>query len=384
MMSLFTPILSRGSWAMKCLTVADPRRCCGEKCYRELPRYRLLDALQGRGWYSLGSLVHLDSGRVKSNPFQELLVRILSWGGGFVEASHWTGSERFCEEYRGAVFRYIAGRGGSRADAVYTPEADWRSKLLQRLPEPLPLIVIDLSLVDKHVSMTELRSLRRQVGATLGVVRRYLWDRHLLLAGGPPGAYEWLHMFMGRGLVDYSLLPSDEAALLRGARRIILLDPNAEQGLRPSDVLEADAFIIGGIVDRLPRPGETRRLMLRGLAEPRKLALRGSIHGVPSRLNMLAEIILKARYETCGDVEEAIRSVMSPRDARLRAYVELARWSQGRRKKAPWSLYEELASWLPLSPRDFVRAARMAGLEVEEPANISGHDRAQRVDRRDL
>ena len=338
--------------------------------------------LQERSWYSVGSLVHLDAGRARRNPFQELLVRILSWGGGFVEASKWNGLVRFCEEYRDRAFRYIAGRGEIRADAVYSPEAGWRHELLERLSEPRPLIVIDLSLLHTHIAMSEYRSLRRQIGATLGVVRRYLWDRHLLLAGAPPGAYEWLRAFLGRGLVDVSTLASDEAAYIRGADRIILLDPNAEHDLEPRDVLEADAFIIGGIVDRLPRPGETRKLVLKGLAEPRRLTLRGSIHGVPSRLNMVAEIVLMARYETCGNVEEAIRRVMSPRDAKLRAYVELARWSRGKKKKVPWSLYEELAKWLPLTPKDFVEAARMAGLDVEEPpASISGRGQAQRAAR---
>lgn len=374
-----TPMPSRGCRAMTCLTVSDPERC-RERRFRELPRYRLLDMLEERGWYRLGSLIHLDRSRVRENPFQELLLRVLVWGGGFREAVGWSGVEVFREEYCGRVFRYLAGRGGERADAVYTPSADWRMELLVRLPErTLPLIVLDLSLLHRHVSLSELSSLRRQVGAVLGVVRRFLWDRHLLVAGAPPGAYEWLRLFMGRALVDYSPLASDEAASLRGARRIILLDPGADRDLDARDVLEADAFILGGIVDRVPRPGETRRLRLQGLAEPRRLALRGSVHGVPSRLNSVAEIVLRARYETCGDVEEAIRRVMSPRDARLRAYVELSRWSRGRRRKVPWSLYEELASWLPLSPRDFVRATRMAGLEVEgEPPSICGPGPARR------
>ena len=238
-----------------------------------------------------------------------------------------------------------------------------RKELFSVLGEYKPLIVIDLGLVASHLRR-ELRSLRVQVGAALGVIRRYLWDRHLLLSSAGPGVIEWLRAFMGRALFDYSELPGDEAASLRGASKIIVLDPSAEKPLTSSEVLSADAFIIGGIIDILPRPGATRRLNLRGLGEPRKITLRGSIHGVPSRLPQVVEIVLRARYETC-DIEEAVRRVMSPRDTRLRAFIELMKWSRGRRKRVPLTLYYELREWLPISLRDFVRAARMAKLEVE-------------------
>ncbi len=258
------------------------------------------------------------------------------------------------------------GRGDENADAIISYQnklCNTRRELFSVLEKYKPLIVIDLGLVENHVGR-ELRSLRVQVGAVLGVIRRYLWDRHLLLSSARPGIIEWLRAFMWRALFDYSELPGDEAASLRGANKIIVLDPSAEKPLTSHEALSADAFIIGGIIDILPRPGATRRLNLRGLGEPRKITLRGSIHGVPSRLPQIVDIVLRARYETC-DVEEAVRRVMSPRDARFRAFIELMKWSRGRRKQVPLTLYYELRKWLPISLRDFVRAARMARLEVE-------------------
>ncbi|ABM79955.1 hypothetical protein [Hyperthermus butylicus] len=351
---------------MTCLTVADPSGCVSRLVgARERPRYRLLELLGEHGYYSIGSRVHVEASRLSEDPFQELTVRILVWGGGLREDKGYVGGVVYSEEYMGRQYSFIRGDGDTRTDAVYVRDANWRWMLLEKLPSQLkPLIVIEMSLLWRH-SPRELVSLRKQIAAALGVVRRYLWDRHLLLAGIPEGGFEWLRLLMGRGSVSISSLPGDEAAMLRGARRIILLDPSAEKPLTPSEVLEADAFILGGIVDRLPRPGETSRLRLRGLAEPRRLLFHGDVHGVPNRINMLVEILLRARYKYCGDLDQAIRSVMSPRDARLRAAVEIARWSRGKKRTVPWTLYEELCKWLPLTPRDFVRAARMAGLEVE-------------------
>ncbi len=258
------------------------------------------------------------------------------------------------------------GKGSENADAIISYQNKpcvTRKELLSVLEEYKPLIVIDLGLIASHLGR-ELRSLRVQVGGVLGIIRRYLWDRHLLLSSARPGVVEWLRAFMGRALFDYSELPGDEAASLRGARKIIVLDPLAEKPLTSMEALSADAFIIGGIIDILPRPGATRKLNLRGLGEPRKITLRGSIHGVPSRLPQIAEIVLRARYETC-DVEEAVRRVMSPRDARLRAFIELMKWSRGQQRRVPLALYYELRKWLPISLRDFVRAAKMAKLEIE-------------------
>ena len=301
------------------------------------------------------------------DPFQRLLVQGLLRGGSIHAAEPGLrGSLRWLEQHRGRLLGFLQGPGGVEADAYYTAHgSQLRSLLLERLPPtPRPLIVLDFSLLPEHLP-EEASSLRRQTGAVLGAVRRYLWDRHLVLGSLEPGALQWLRAFLGSPHVGATPLPADEAAAMLGARRIILLDPSAEKTLSPGEVLEADAFILGAIVDRVPRPGATRRLRLAGRYEARRIELRGSTHGVPTRLNMLVEILLSARYQYCGDPEKAVTSAMSPRDARWRAYIEISRWLRGRRARVPWSLYCSLRRWLPLSPKDFIRAARMAGAETE-------------------
>ncbi len=355
---------------MTVLTVADPGRCLPRRV-GEMPRYRLLDLLVEEGVEALLAvrLGHVARRVMRYDPVQALAVSALVQDASLRRVEGWRGSPVWSEEHRGRRISILRPPGDAAADAAYDGAGSGlRGRLLELLPEqPRPVIAVDLGLVERH-SLDEAGSLRLQLGALLGVVRRFLWDRHLLLAGLRPGVAEWLRGLMGSVSVSLSWLPSDEALRIRGYRRIILLDPSAPEPLTSSDVLEADAFILGGIVDKVARPGETSRLPLRGFYQPRRLELRGSIHGVPNRINAVAEIILRARYETCGDIEEAIKRTMSRRDARLRAYVELTRWSRGKRRTVPWSIYEQLRSWLPLTPEDFAKAARMAGLEVEGSA----------------
>jgi len=347
--------------AMSALTVADG---CDLLAERERPKYALLRALAALGVYRVAHL-----GRIRApggtDPFQRLAVEALTRDAVLEQRGGWRGRIIHREQYQGKTFEFMAGRGDEEPDAVVVPGRGLRERVLAELPpRPRPVIALDFSLIHRH-SPEEARSLRVQVGAALGAVRRYLWDPHLLLAGLERGVLEWLRGFLASPYVATTMLPADEGLTLRGYRRIILLDPSAEKPLTGREAKEADAFILGAIVDRTPRPGETSRLRLRGLYTPRRLELRGSTHGVPNRINTLAEILLRARYETCGNIEKAILASMSPRDARARAYVEISRWLRGRTTKVPWELYCRLRSWLPLTPRDFRRAARMAGAEVE-------------------
>ncbi len=351
---------------MTCLTVADRGSCVSARLAEsERPKYALLRLLGEKGYYKLFLAVRVERSRLASDPFQEVALQILVWNRDVVNARR-EGRDVACEEYSGLRYTLLLPGEGSTSDGVLTRgRGVWRSELLS-LVKVKPLIAIDMSLLWRH-HPKELPSLRKQIAASLGVVRRYLWDRHLLLAGLPRGGYEWVKLLIGRGEVQVSPLPSDEALALRGATRIILLDPSAEEPLTPRDVLEADAFIVGGIVDRIPRPGETGRLQLKGgIAVPRRILFHGDVHGVPNRINMIIEIILKARYIYCGDIDRAIASTMSRRDAILRAMIEISRWSRGRKTAVPMSLYEQLRKWLPITPEDFRRAVHKLGLRVED------------------
>ncbi len=364
---------------MASLTVADSSRRLLES---ESPCYRLLDLLSLEGVDVITSFSHTSDTLSKLNPFQDIAVRILVWGGGFRRANVERGIS-YVEMYRGKCYYFVRGRGGVRAKLAYHEhEWGWRSRLLELMPEkPRPVVVIDLSLLLEHVHPTEYLSLRRQIAASLSVVRKYLWDRHLVVTGARPGVAEWLSALLGRALARITCLTLYEHLASEGYKYPVLLDPSAEEPLSPRDVLEADVFILGGIVDRIPRRGLTARIReaVEGLVKPRRIEFRGSLVGVPNRLNMLVESLLLARYKLGGSIEDAIRMVMSPRDARLRAYVEIARYAARKgTKKVDWSFYEQLKEWLPLRPIDFIRAARMAGVEVVGVQQDQSSSRSQR------
>ncbi|HIQ11178.1 MAG TPA: hypothetical protein EYH26_04320 [Pyrodictium sp.] len=356
---------------MKNLTVPDRGATCrsAELLVREKPKYRLYELLGEKSWYRVSSSRWLEKKRMKLDPFQELAVRILVWRGGIVEASR-MGSVAYSEEYRGARYEFIFGRGNTKADAMYVEDSvSWFWELYSKLPnKPTPIFVIDMGWFPRHRLEKEVESLRRQIAYTLNLIRYYLWDKHLLLTNVRPGMLEWLCLMLGRAAIDYSHLSTRDALEVRGYGKIIALDPSADQPLSRDDVFDAEAFIVGGVVDILPVRGATKMLVEKlGDVERRKIVFHGDVFGVPNRINAVIEIILRARYITCGDIDSAIRAVMSSRDARLRAYVEISRLLRGTppsERVVNADFYCELRRWLPISPKDFIIAAKMAQAKV--------------------
>ncbi len=340
-------------------------RYCG-KCLEECLFYRLLKLLDEHGWRNLGLGAHIKSRRINVNGFQESAVRILVWNWCISRSTHIRGAVDHVVEYEGRKYKFILGRGDTRTDAALyqkvKPGCITREELIMLLNgKPKPLIVIDLSQFTLH-NLDELGSLRRQLASTLGVIREYLWDRHLLLTSAPPGVEAWLRPFMASNFYQISSFDTDTALDIRGYRGSrILLDPNAEEDLKPWEVLEAEVFIIGGIVDKRPRPGATAELPVYS-AIRRRISLRGSLIGLPNTINAIVETILRARYLYSGDVERALYDTIPPHEARIRAYVEISRY---KRRIVTMEQYVELARWLPIRPHDFVKAARMAGVDVQ-------------------
>ena len=358
-----------------------------EACKRECLFYKLLDALDELGWYRLGIGAWIKSRRIRLNGFQEVALRILVWNGIVGESSRIHGSPLHEVEHRGKLFQFIFGKGGVKADAAYyqTPRCSGRcvtrEQLIERLPpRPIPLIVVDMTQLPLH-NLDEAGSLRRQLAASLGVIREYLWDRHMLLTAAPDGTRGWLYSFMRSPFVQITPLPTDEALETLGYDgKVILLDPSAPERLTPEDVMQAEAFILGGIVDKRPRPGATATLPVKR-AERRRIELRGSLIGVPNTLNSLIEAVLRARYLYNGDIERALYDVIPPHEARIRAYVEITRAAK-KRGCVDWSLYEELRTWLPLRPRDFEKAARMASVPLCEKREEISKDQFHHVSQR--
>ena len=242
--------------------------------------------------------------------------------------------------------------------------AEWRD-LASLLPSPpLPLYTIDLSYLDIHTE-DELASLRVQLSASLAVVREWLWDPHLALVGEEPERIEsLLEGMVGRHKMTLSRDKPGRLLWAMGADRVVILRPDAPEPLTDAEVRAAQAFLIGGIVDRIPRPGVSRSLDAKvPWGVPRRIELRGSLVGVPHRLNRIIEILLKARFGGMR-LEEAILSSMTKRDRVLRAMTEVMRLTRGGRRPAgPW-LAERL-SWLRLSCEELRLALRKARVPVE-------------------
>lgn len=338
----------------------------------ERPRDALLQAMYERGLHDLGVRVWMHKQRLERLGFQHVAVEMLVRGYGIVGASSKGFNVLREEEFRGERFRILLGRGPERADSLLVDEhhgpVDISSSMLEdRLPDPpFPLFVVDLVL--KHIhTQEELSSLRVQIAVSLSVIREYLWDRHLVVSSADAQTAQWLSEAFGAHKVMITRARPNEILWDVGAERVYILRPDAHHELTPEELMSADAFLIGGIVDKIPRKGVSRvldNLVPWGIA--RKISLRGSVIGVPERVNRVIEILLKARYLYSGDIEKAIISTMTKKDVYARLYAEINKAARrvGKARVVDWGLYYKLRSWLPITKEDFVLVSKKAGVEI--------------------
>ncbi|MET1102283.1 MAG: tRNA (guanine-N1)-methyltransferase [Pyrodictiaceae archaeon] len=341
----------------------------------ELLKCRLAKLLEEKATRGILLLDRPKTRRFARDPLQELAIDMILHRGGLVLRSlH--GREYMAVSLPECSIEHsimLLSPGGveAKADAVYIREhgRDWARLIDYRLS---PIFIIDLSFISWHKHESELVSLRRQLSTTLGAIRKYLWDGHMVLSSTKPGIAAWLSSYLGRSLVK--LTPLTPLDYLQGLdyEKIVLLDPQAEKDLEPREVLETDVFIIGGIVDKLPQPGLSRILykLSEESVQPRRIALRGRTEGVPKTINGIVEALLLARYKYAGSIEKALIDVMAKHDIMLRLHIEILRASRGNETLDP-SLYCELKTWLPITWQDFVKAVRKAGLKlksIEQPS----------------
>lgn len=253
-----------------------------------------------------------------------------------------------------AASHYVSRRGGL---------ASHRDLAAKLPPEPFPLVLIDLSLISIHTE-EELSSLRVQIAMSLSETRRYLWDRHLALASAPEGIDEWLRPLVGRNKMIIARERAGELLWRLRADRVYILRPDAEEPLRPSEVMGAQAFVIGGIVDKIPRPGLSRVLDSSvPWGEPRRLEVRGSIVGVPERIHRIVGAILRARLDLYGLIDRALVEYMARQDRVMRLFHELQR--RGAKRICLRGSLEEY-KWLMVDERDVLLAAKRAHVEVDD------------------
>ncbi len=213
-----------------------------------------------------------------------------------------------------------------------------------------PYIAVDCRFYDSH-SEKEKSSLRLQVMQTLGVVRKFMWDEKLLLAGKD----------LGVGVYCESL---EEFLKNKGIEEVVLLDPKGEKLF---DNKKASCYVIGGIVDK----GENRDLTSKigeelekaGIkCDRRRIELKGDIIGVPDRINHIAEIVLKVVIDGL-EVEKAIREVQPVVVARWRLRKEVPKKSVRLRLRDKTirviakNDFDEL-SWLNVQKKDFYEVCR--------------------------
>lgn len=336
----------------------------------ERPRDALLQAMQERGLHNLGVDVWLNRRRLERLGFQQAAVEMLVRGYGVKESHGRYYSPVTEEEFRGEVFRILLGKGDVKADSSLTSDSPTlisHKTLEEMLPDPpFPLFVVDLVL--KHIhTQEELSSLRVQIAVSLSVVRDYLWDRHLVISSADAPTAQWLSEAFGVHRVMITRARPNEVLWDVGAERIFILRPDATHDLTKDELMAADAFLIGGIVDKIPRKGVSRvldNLVPWGVA--RRISLKGSVIGVPERINRIIEVLLKARYVYHGDIEKAIVSTMTKKDIYARLYVEVnkAARKSGKSRVVDWEVYHKLKSWLPINEEDFILVSKKAGVEV--------------------
>jgi tRNA (adenine9-N1/guanine9-N1)-methyltransferase len=236
-----------------------------------------------------------------------------------------------------------------------------------------PHFIIDLTLWGEHTE-TERNELVEQVLASISVVRRYLWDGNLELSNVPDEFLQYLDKF-ARGFTN-------AVVINRGAPRIegptVMLDAEGDCVLNEVLINEFSTFIIGGIVDKERRvKGETGRLYrLLGLKVPRcRIELRGSVIGVPDRLNKIIEIILRVLFEG-RSLEDSIIMSMSKRDRVNRLFYEMQRASYRVRVGSttmlviPKSMIERV-NWLGATAKEVELALKKSHVIVMDDEEIN-------------
>ncbi|RLE57328.1 MAG: hypothetical protein DRJ40_03185 [Thermoprotei archaeon] len=341
----------------------------------ERPKDALLEVLREEGLFSVACHVRGIVKRPREDPFQDLAVALLLGKGVLTERRE--GDLPRGVVYREGVFKFLGGPGDEHPDVVFRKVGSGYKHVLEgvaleRLLSRFPLIVIDLSLWERHTEGEKSR-LIQQLASSLNVVRAFLWDQHLVLTCTYPSIAERFRRAVGqRARPQVTQESTLEFLRSLGRVRAILLDPNVDEELTTDDVLTADVFVIGGIVDReVPRPGETRLIAdkLGSLVERKKIVLRGKLYGVPHRVNRVIELILRTRYVT-RDLEKAILSTMSIYDKLWRLRHELVerairvRIEGSTKLLISRSVVNELRRFLGLDIEYINLAIRQVGVEV--------------------
>ncbi|ABU81903.1 tRNA (guanine-N1-)-methyltransferase [Ignicoccus hospitalis KIN4/I] len=334
---------------------------------RMRPRDALLKLLYERGAEKLASLKCNMNLRFKRDPFQETAVHMLVKGSKVNLRKGLKSRRWFRTEFGSRTMWYMLRGGEEVSDATHESEGELTREHLLPLLDELPYVAVYLGFLGIHTPK-ELRKLKLQLWETLNAVRYFLWDSHVVFVDAPK---------------DFQWKPNDYVKVMRLEDlcvfdEVVLLDPNAEESLTSHDVLNADVFLFGGIVDKeIPRPGLTSKIPC-DCCRRRRIELWGSTVGVPLMIHKLVFAVLMARYELRGDIQKAIIKVMGSRERRWRlAWEAITAYKEG---KDPLEAVLRKAEALGASRAEVVRALKMSGIEGGKlaerlQAEHSGEDR---------
>ncbi len=341
--------------------------------YTERPSIALYEVLANKGVYRLGFKPYYEQRKLENLGFQYVAVEMLVNEYNIVYDPTFKGRVVKEDSYKGVKFKLLVKDGDLRSDAIvshrtHTTKAivTWR-EVAELLPTPpLPLFVIDVSPIFQEAS--DISSIKVQLEESIERIRECLWDPHLAVTSADKSIAEWIHSVAGRNKIIITSSKPSELLWSMDADRVTIIRQDAPHPITPNDVLSSDAFLITGIQDSISRPGIGRmfdNLVPWGI--PRRVELRGSIVGVPDRINKIVEILLKARYKYGGDIEKAIINSMTRRDVITRLYSEVMR----RVERSAGELYidievyYDLARWLPVTKDDFMRVVERVGAKVK-------------------
>ncbi|MCY0859291.1 MAG: tRNA methyltransferase [Sulfolobaceae archaeon] len=232
---------------------------------------------------------------------------------------------------------------GDEKVVSYTVERSNKG-LIELDPPKYPFFLIDFSLWDRMLE-DEKKSLLLQFILSLNVIRSYLWDKNLGIYNAPDDFFKMFNSFQ-RGL-KHSLTIVNKLEF--SGVKAIVLNPYGNIDANEQLLKESEVFILGGVVDkgRRIREATTELSKISGYYDlPQvRIALKGSIVGVPDRLNSIIEIIMKVR-EDCSSLEEAIISSQSNADKLRRIYYEISRGNRDVEGLVNWLRAKNLLSKL--------------------------------------
>lgn len=341
--------------------------------YVERPLTALFEVLLAKGIYRLGFKPFYELKKIESLGFQYVVVEMLVNEYSIVHDTSYLGRVVREDDYRGVKFKLILRDGDLRSDGVVSHKIPstkaiitWR-EISELLPTPpLPLFVVDLSTLMTQ-GLGDVLSVKVQLEETIEKIREYLWDPHLAITSADKTITEWIQNVAGRNKVIVTPSKPSELLWSMDADKVIIIRQDAPHPLTPNDIMSSDAFLISGVQDNIVRSGLGRMLdSLVPWGIPRRIELKGSVVGVPNRINKIVEIILKARYRYGGDIEKAIISSMSKKDALTRLYSELLKRVEGVEgdKRVSWDTYYDLVKWLPITKEDFIKIAEKVGAKI--------------------